>query len=67
MFWHVEDYSTLYDCIIIRFTDLPAEVRRTREKLEIILQSLDHLITLHQQKCDELRDVKKYMLQNMFI
>lgn len=28
---------------------------------------LDNLITLHQQKCDELRNVKKFMLQNMFI
>lgn len=30
-------------------------------------QSLDHLITLHQRKCDELKNMKKYMLQNMFI
>ena len=29
--------------------------------------NLDHLITLHQQKCDELRNAKKFMLQNMFI
>lgn len=29
--------------------------------------TLDHLITLHQRKCDELRKMKKYMLQNMFI
>ena len=29
-------------------------------------QSLDHLITLHQQKCDETKEFKKYMLQNMF-
>lgn len=28
---------------------------------------LDHLITLHQQKCDELRNIKKFMLQNMFV
>ena len=27
---------------------------------------LDHLITLHQRKCDELKEFKKYMLQNMF-
>ena len=26
----------------------------------------DHLITLHQQKCDETKEFKKYMLQNMF-
>ena len=29
--------------------------------------NLDHLITLHQRKCDELKNMKKYMLQNMFI
>ena len=29
--------------------------------------TLDHLITLHQRKCDELKKMKKYMLQNMFI
>lgn len=28
---------------------------------------LDNLITLHQSKCDKLKEVKKYMLQNMFI
>lgn len=30
-------------------------------------KNLDNLITLHQRKCDELRKMKKYMLQNMFI
>ncbi len=29
--------------------------------------NLDHLITLHQRKCDELQNIKKFMLQNMFI
>ena len=29
--------------------------------------NIDRLITLHQQKCDELRNIKKFMLQNMFI
>lgn len=29
--------------------------------------TLDNLITLHQSKCDNLKEVKKYMLQNMFI
>ena len=28
---------------------------------------LDHLITLHQRKCDELKEVKKFMLQNIFV
>lgn len=29
-------------------------------------KQLDHLITLHQRKCDELKKVKKFMLQKMF-
>ena len=29
--------------------------------------NLDHLITLHQQKCEELKNIKKFMLQNMFV
>lgn len=30
-------------------------------------QILDHLITLHQQKCEELKKIKKFMLQKMFV
>lgn len=28
--------------------------------------NLDHLITLHQRKCEQLKELKKFMLQNMF-
>lgn len=38
-----------------------------QEKIGEYFSSLDHLITLHQRKCDELKKMKKYMLQNMFI
>ena len=30
-------------------------------------RNIDHLITLHQQKCEELKNIKKFMLQNMFV
>lgn len=36
-------------------------------QLGIYFRGLDHLITLHQRKCEELKNIKKYMLQNMFI
>ena len=29
--------------------------------------NLDHLITLHQRKCEKLKELKQYMLQNMFV
>ena len=35
-------------------------------KLGAYFSALDHLFTLHQRKCEELKNVKKYMLQNMF-
>ena len=35
-------------------------------KLGTYFSNLDNLITLHQRKCDELKEFKKYMLQNMF-
>ena len=38
-----------------------------QQKIGNFLKHLDHLITLHQSKCDKLKEVKKYMLQNMFI
>ena len=46
---------------------LVAPKREEQQKIATYFDSLDHLITLHQQKCDELRNIKKFMLQNMFI
>ena len=37
-----------------------------QKQIGTYLKSIDHLITLHQRKCEELKNVKKYMLQNMF-
>ena len=37
-----------------------------QKKIGAYFSNLDHLITLHQRKCDELKELKKYMLQNMF-
>ena len=38
-----------------------------QQKIGAYFSTLDHLITLHQSKCDNLKELKKYMLQNMFI
>ena len=37
-----------------------------QKKIGDYFRSLDHLITLHQRKCDETQKLKKYMLQKMF-
>ena len=38
------------------------------EQIRIVdtLTTISDLITLHQRKCDDLKEIKKYMLQNMF-
>ena len=45
---------------------LPSEIDEQR-KIGLYFGNLDRLITLHQRKCDELKEVKKFMLQNMFV
>ena len=37
-----------------------------QKEIAAYFESLDHLITLHQRKCDETKKLKKFMLQKMF-
>ena len=37
-----------------------------QEKIGEYFSSIDHLITLHQRKCEQTKNLKKYMLQKMF-
>lgn len=41
--------------------------KEEQAKIGSYFQSLDRLITLHQRKCDKLKSIKKFMLQNMFV
>jgi type I restriction enzyme S subunit len=43
---------------------LPSKLEQ--EKIWCYFKSLDNLITLHQRKCDESKELKKFMLQKMF-
>lgn len=38
-----------------------------QERIATCFRQLDNLITLHQKKCDQLKNLKKFMLQNMFV
>lgn len=40
--------------------------KNEQDKIGICFRNLDHLITLHQRKCDETKKLKKFMLQKMF-
>ena len=52
----------------LRDTDIIyPESKEEQAKIGNYFQSLDHLITLHQRKCEKLKELKKYMLQNMFV
>ena len=44
-----------------------ARQREEQRKISKYFDNLDHLITLHQHKCEELQNIKKFMLKNMFI
>ena len=51
------------------FLDMPFFVPSLKEQNKIVnlLSELDNLITLHQRKCEKLKELKKFMLQNMFV
>lgn len=40
--------------------------KEEQKKIGLYFRNLDNLITLHQCKCDEIKEIKKFMLQNMF-
>ena len=40
--------------------------KEEQTKIGTYFRNLDHLITLHQRKCDETKQLKKFMLQKMF-
>ena len=44
---------------------MPSAVEE-QSRIATIFSNLDNLITLHQRKCESLKQVKKYMLQKMF-
>ena len=56
------------------FTLKPSQIMRIlmpsveeQEKIGEYFANLDQLITLHQRKCEKLKELKKFMLQNMFV
>ena len=56
------DVKAFFTEVTVKF---PVDVKE-QQQISAILHYLDHLITLHQRKCDNLKLIKKFMLQNMF-
>lgn len=68
--WKQKDESTgvpSLSKVIISSTEITITSLEEQQKIGVYFSNLDHLITLHQHKCDELQGVKKFMLQNMFV
>lgn len=55
--YNLKDY---YNCVV------PFPNLEEQRKISDYIQSINHLITLHQRKCEQTKTLKKYMLQNMF-
>ena len=55
--YNLKDYTKL---------EVPIPQIEEQKKIAACVGNLNHLITLHQRKCDETKKLKKYMLQKMF-
>ncbi len=56
-----------YNAELIKILPITLPSIEEQDKISECLFNLDHLITLHQRKCEELQNIKKFMLQNMLI
>ena len=67
--WLIEGSTVkhLYNDNILRSEIIMPSSQIEQAKIAEFFEALDHLITLHQRKCNELKEIKKYMLQNMFV
>ena len=50
----------------MKIIEIPYTSMEEQRQIGDYLESLDHLITLHQRKCEQTKNLKKYMLQKMF-
>ncbi|MCM1261936.1 MAG: restriction endonuclease subunit S [Butyrivibrio sp.] len=67
--WKQKDESTgvpSLSKVIINSTKIMRPSLEEQIKIGEYFYAIDNLITLNQYKCDELKEVKKFMLQNMF-
>ena len=51
----------------ISLLDYMIPSKEEQVKIGEYLHNISHLITLHQRKCEKLKELKKFMLQNMFV
>ena len=66
--WLIEGSTVkhLYNDNILRSEIIMPVSQIEQAKIAEFFEELDHLITLHQRKCEQTKKLKKYMLQKMF-
>ena len=66
--WLIEGSTVkhLYNDNILKSEIIMPKSQEEQKKIGEYFEALDHLITLHQRKCEETKKLKKYMLQKMF-
>ena len=67
--WKKKDESTGVPSLsksTINDVDIKVPNETEQKIIGLYFDNLDHLITLHQRKCEETKRLKKYMLQKMF-
>ncbi len=66
--WLIEGSTVkhLYNHNILRSEIVMPVSQIEQAKIAEFFEDLDHLITLHQRKCEQTKKLKKYMLQKMF-
>ena len=64
----ISHVGTIAHYTITQLTETPVSLPSLEEQKKVgdYFRSIDNLITLHQRKCDETKELKKYMLQKMF-
>lgn len=55
--YNLKDY---YNCVV------PVPTLKEQKRISDFIEGLNHLINFHQRKCDEVKQLKKFMLQKMF-
>lgn len=68
--WKKKDESTGVPSLsktAINEIDISAPCLEEQQVIGSYFSKIDHLIALHQRKCEKLKELKKFMLQNMFV
>ena len=68
-YWKKDSTGSTFESLnskSIKNAEIQLPSNKEQNTIGSYLKNLDHLITLHQRKCEQVKKLKKYMLQKMF-